>query len=119
MNNYENCQLVKMLYSNLAVSILYFTYNYLQIMATLSINCCFNIFMSLFHSMALVPAQSLSDADRPGSSCMLLPTIEDFNIIKPISRGAYAKVYLGTKQNDPTKFYAIKVNLSINSLCFL
>ncbi|XP_068157919.1 serine/threonine-protein kinase greatwall isoform X2 [Drosophila tropicalis] len=38
-----------------------------------------------------------------------LPTIKDFVIIKPISRGAFGKVFLGYKNNDSNKLYAIKV----------
>ncbi|XP_060645295.1 serine/threonine-protein kinase greatwall isoform X2 [Drosophila nasuta] len=38
-----------------------------------------------------------------------LPTIKDFAIIKPISRGAFGKVFLGYKHNDPNKLFAIKV----------
>lgn len=38
-----------------------------------------------------------------------LPTIKDFVIIKPISRGAFGKVFLGYKHNNPNQFYAIKV----------
>ncbi|KAH8311652.1 hypothetical protein KR044_007363 [Drosophila immigrans] len=38
-----------------------------------------------------------------------LPTIKDFDIIKPISRGAFGKVFLGYKHNDPSKLFAIKV----------
>lgn len=38
-----------------------------------------------------------------------LPTIKDFVIIKPISRGAFGKVFLGYKQNDSDKLFAIKV----------
>ncbi|TDG45099.1 hypothetical protein AWZ03_008524 [Drosophila navojoa] len=38
-----------------------------------------------------------------------LPTIKDFVIIKPISRGAFGKVFLGYKHNDPNKLFAIKV----------
>ncbi|XP_004691382.1 PREDICTED: serine/threonine-protein kinase greatwall isoform X2 [Condylura cristata] len=34
------------------------------------------------------------------------PSIEDFNIVKPISRGAFGKVYLGQKGG---KLYAVKV----------
>ncbi|XP_071454278.1 serine/threonine-protein kinase greatwall isoform X2 [Hetaerina americana] len=37
------------------------------------------------------------------------PDINDFTLIKPISRGAYGKVFLGSKKNDPKKLYAIKV----------
>lgn len=39
----------------------------------------------------------------------LLPTIQDFAIIKPISRGAFGKVFLGYKHNDSQKLFAIKV----------
>lgn len=38
-----------------------------------------------------------------------MPAIEDFSIIKPISRGAFGKVFLGYKNNDTEKLYAIKV----------
>ncbi|XP_055616704.1 serine/threonine-protein kinase greatwall isoform X2 [Toxorhynchites rutilus septentrionalis] len=38
-----------------------------------------------------------------------LPTIKDFCIVKPISRGAFGKVFLGYKKNDQNKLYAIKV----------
>ncbi|XP_053669866.1 serine/threonine-protein kinase greatwall [Anopheles nili] len=39
----------------------------------------------------------------------MLPTIRDFCILKPISRGAFGKVFLGCKNSDPNKLYAIKV----------
>lgn len=38
-----------------------------------------------------------------------VPTIKDFVIIKPISRGAFGKVFLGYKNNDPNKLFAVKV----------
>ncbi|KAI9581146.1 serine/threonine-protein kinase greatwall isoform X1 [Glossina fuscipes] len=38
-----------------------------------------------------------------------MPTIKDFVIIKPISRGAFGKVFLGYKSSDHNKLYAIKV----------
>ncbi|XP_062702485.1 serine/threonine-protein kinase greatwall-like isoform X2 [Aedes albopictus] len=38
-----------------------------------------------------------------------LPTIKDFCIVKPISRGAFGKVFLGYKKNDQDKLFAIKV----------
>lgn len=38
-----------------------------------------------------------------------LPTIDDFSIIKPISRGAFGKVFLGYKNNDTEKLFAVKV----------
>ncbi|CAO1360054.1 unnamed protein product [Diamesa serratosioi] len=37
------------------------------------------------------------------------PSILDFCIVKPISRGAFGKVFLGYKNNKPDKLYAIKV----------
>ncbi|XP_058812547.1 serine/threonine-protein kinase greatwall [Topomyia yanbarensis] len=38
-----------------------------------------------------------------------LPSIKDFCILKPISRGAFGKVFLGYKKNDEQKLFAIKV----------
>ncbi|XP_062900337.1 serine/threonine-protein kinase greatwall isoform X1 [Mobula hypostoma] len=37
------------------------------------------------------------------------PSIEDFIIIKPISRGAFGKVYLARKKRNDNKLYAVKV----------
>lgn len=37
------------------------------------------------------------------------PCIRDFSIIKPISRGAFGKVFLGYKNNNVDKLFAIKV----------
>ncbi|KAI4471625.1 s-adenosylmethionine-dependent methyltransferase related [Holotrichia oblita] len=37
------------------------------------------------------------------------PDIQDFCIIKPISRGAFGKVFLGCKKNNDSTMYAIKV----------
>lgn len=45
---------------------------------------------------------SVNDDTKP-------PDIIDFEILKPISRGAFGKVYLGRKKSDPDKIYAIKV----------
>jgi len=43
-------------------------------------------------------------------STKMAPTIEDFDILKPISRGAFGKVFVGRKKEDPSKkVYAIKV----------
>lgn len=39
-----------------------------------------------------------------------LPTIKDFAIIKPISRGAFGKVFLGYKIADSNQLFAIKVS---------
>ncbi|XP_043254931.1 serine/threonine-protein kinase greatwall [Colletes gigas] len=38
-----------------------------------------------------------------------VPEIQDFKIVKPISRGAFGKVFLGFKKSNPDKVYAIKV----------
>lgn len=37
------------------------------------------------------------------------PSIRDFSIVKPISRGAFGKVFLGYKNSNPEDLYAIKV----------
>ncbi|KAG8038670.1 hypothetical protein G9C98_000225, partial [Cotesia typhae] len=38
-----------------------------------------------------------------------VPEITDFKIVKPISRGAFGKVFLGYKKTNPDQIYAIKV----------
>lgn len=38
-----------------------------------------------------------------------VPEIQDFKIVKPISRGAFGKVFLGYKKTNPDQVYAIKV----------
>lgn len=38
-----------------------------------------------------------------------VPDIQDFKIVKPISRGAFGKVFLGYKKTNPEQIYAIKV----------
>ncbi|KAH0534429.1 serine/threonine-protein kinase greatwall [Cotesia glomerata] len=38
-----------------------------------------------------------------------VPEITDFKIVKPISRGAFGKVFLGYKKTNPDQVYAIKV----------
>ncbi|XP_072385316.1 serine/threonine-protein kinase greatwall [Diabrotica undecimpunctata] len=43
------------------------------------------------------------------SKCTKLPDIHDFVILKPISRGAFGKVFLGYKKNNTDVMYAIKV----------
>ncbi len=52
----------------------------------------------------LVPAQIVA----PVTSTKMAPTIDDFDILKPISRGAFGKVFLGRKKGDK-KVFAIKV----------
>lgn len=37
------------------------------------------------------------------------PSIEDFIVLKPVSRGAFGKVYLARKKCNP-RLYAIKVS---------
>lgn len=41
--------------------------------------------------------------------CLQLPDINDFAIVKPISRGAFGKVFLAHKKNNKDQVYAIKV----------
>uniref|UniRef100_A0A6A7FZK8 Serine/threonine-protein kinase greatwall n=1 Tax=Hirondellea gigas TaxID=1518452 RepID=A0A6A7FZK8_9CRUS len=38
-----------------------------------------------------------------------MPTIKDFKMLKPISRGAFGKVFIGIKKGYPDQLYAIKV----------
>ncbi|CAG5120350.1 unnamed protein product, partial [Candidula unifasciata] len=37
------------------------------------------------------------------------PSADDFVLLKPISKGAFGKVWLGFKKTDPNRMYAIKV----------
>ena len=46
---------------------------------------------------------------RPSSSSSLAPSIEDFEILKPISRGAFGKVFLCHRRNQKDKKLAVKV----------
>ncbi|GLH08207.1 Protein kinase C, brain isozyme [Gryllus bimaculatus] len=45
----------------------------------------------------------------PSEETKKAPEIQDFDLIKPISRGAFGKVFLGCKKNNPELVYAIKV----------
>ncbi|XP_076164523.1 serine/threonine-protein kinase greatwall [Ptiloglossa arizonensis] len=45
-----------------------------------------------------------------------VPEIQDFKIVKPISRGAFGKVFLGFKKSNPDKVYAIKVMKKIEMI---
>jgi len=54
-------------------------------------------------------ASNLSDS-RPASSFGIhTPKIEDFEILKPISRGAFGKVFLCHRKDQPEKKLAVKV----------
>ncbi|XP_053657971.1 serine/threonine-protein kinase greatwall [Anopheles marshallii] len=57
---------------------------------------------SIFRTLENFTAQN-------GTASPKLPTIKDFSILKPISRGAFGKVFLGYKKSDQNKLYAIKV----------
>ncbi|XP_551171.5 serine/threonine-protein kinase greatwall [Anopheles gambiae] len=57
---------------------------------------------SIFRTLENFTAQN-------GTASPKLPTIKDFSILKPISRGAFGKVFLGYKNSDQNKLYAIKV----------
>jgi hypothetical protein len=52
-----------------------------------------------------IPSQSYSSSLLPGRS---IPSIKDYEIIKPISKGAYGSVYLAKKRLTG-EYYAIKV----------
>ena len=45
-----------------------------------------------------------------------MPEIKDFKIVKPISRGAFGKVFLGYKKTNPEQVYAIKVMKKIEMI---
>ncbi|XP_054707549.1 LOW QUALITY PROTEIN: serine/threonine-protein kinase greatwall-like [Uloborus diversus] len=51
-----------------------------------------------------------SSSDSSGfEKSLKLPSIKDFTIIKPISRGAFGKVFLGHKKDKPNQIFAVKV----------
>jgi len=52
---------------------------------------------------------NFSRPPRPSSSSSLAPSIEDFEILKPISRGAFGKVFLCHRRNQKEKKLAVKV----------
>lgn len=58
--------------------------------------------------MSITSADNKKEEISINSSCKL-PEIHDFCIIKPISRGAFGKVFLGAKKNNMDVMYAIKV----------
>ncbi|XP_034112378.1 serine/threonine-protein kinase greatwall isoform X2 [Drosophila albomicans] len=66
---------------------------------------------SLLDSEALLEKINIltTKPENQSHNAQKLPTINDFAIIKPISRGAFGKVFLGYKHNDPNKLFAIKV----------
>ncbi|KAH9489184.1 hypothetical protein Btru_057788, partial [Bulinus truncatus] len=51
---------------------------------------------------------------EPTSFHSQLPTADDFILVKPISRGAFGKVWLGYKKTNPDRMYAIKVMKKID-----
>lgn len=46
----------------------------------------------------------------------MLPSIDQFTLIKPVSKGAFGKVYLGYKKSDSSKKYAIKIMKKIDMI---
>ncbi len=60
-------------------------------------------------SLSSAPSRPLGRAKNSYSSLPLAPTIQDFQILKPISRGAFGKVFLGCRKSDTSKLFAIKV----------
>ncbi|KAM8967584.1 serine/threonine-protein kinase greatwall isoform 2-T2 [Pelodytes ibericus] len=63
--------------------------------------------------MGLTDAAEMGDTSACGEKKVPVPhppSIEDFAIVKPISRGAFGKVYLARKQNNnSSRLYAVKV----------
>ncbi len=53
------------------------------------------------------PSTSVTNGEKIGSKTKI-PSIQDFEIIKPISRGAFGKVYLARKKTTGD-LYAIKI----------
>ncbi|GAB6022179.1 hypothetical protein CHUAL_006314 [Chamberlinius hualienensis] len=53
----------------------------------------------------MATAKDVTDSAPIGT----IPDIDDFKIIKAISRGAFGKVFLGHKKNNEDKLYAIKI----------
>lgn len=53
----------------------------------------------------------MDDCDEKPVEIPKAPSIEDFIILKPISRGAFGKVYLARKKCN-ARLYAIKVSFS-------
>ncbi|GFY34054.1 hypothetical protein TNCV_997351 [Trichonephila clavipes] len=50
-----------------------------------------------------------SSSDSFPEKVVKLPSINDFTFIKPISRGAFGKVYLCHKKEKPSQIFAVKV----------
>lgn len=60
-----------------------------------------------------------SNANEKPADVLKPPPIEDFLILKPISRGAFGKVYLARKKCN-ARLYAIKVSqFIILQLCII
>ena len=59
--------------------------------------------------MPIFEPLAFSRPPRPSSSTGLAPSIEDFEILKPISRGAFGKVFLCHRRNQKEKKLAVKV----------
>ena len=53
--------------------------------------------------------EELTQEDGSQRRHSLAPTIEDFEILKPISRGAFGKVFLCHRKNHPERKLAVKV----------
>lgn len=55
------------------------------------------------------PKNGRHDSDSIASGNLHPPTVDDFELLKPISRGAFGKVFLGRKKTDASRLYAVKV----------
>ena len=71
---------------------------------------CFLIFAGKKFSIPEAMCDHMSVvANVTNSSLQLAPKIEDFDILKPISRGAFGKVFLTHNKHNPNHKVAIKV----------
>ncbi|KAK7098822.1 serine/threonine-protein kinase greatwall-like isoform X2 [Littorina saxatilis] len=67
-------------------------------------------FCSLSSSVQNENERGTGDRDTVSSQQkQRLPEAEDFTLLKPISRGAFGKVFIGCKKKNPDNIYAIKV----------
>lgn len=56
-----------------------------------------------------MPDEETKENESKTTETTKLPDIRDFCIVKPITRGAFGKVFLGYKKTNPNVMYAIKV----------
>lgn len=62
------------------------------------------------------PSQNSGCGERKGVGHVKLTSIYDFHMMKPISRGAFGKVFLAHKLNKPEQLYAIKAMKKVDMI---